>query len=129
MIGSFKDVFMDMLPELKAKIPKYDTARYLKQRRKNARTLPPRNVVHIDMDCYFVSVAIRHDPSINTKACVVCHSRNSSAPSSSSRSTSEIASANYVCAPSICSSQCAMLTSEARSGCSRLGHFSGNDIG
>ena len=55
--------------------PKYDTLLYYKNHPQNRR-----NIVHIDMDCYFVSVAIS----------VVCHSNPNS-----TTSTSEISSSNY----------------------------------
>ena len=54
-----------------------------------------RNVVHMDMDCYFVSVATRWDPALQSRPCVVCHAAGSSA-ASTSKSSAEIASANYV---------------------------------
>ncbi|KAK9053446.1 hypothetical protein SSX86_030080 [Deinandra increscens subsp. villosa] len=45
-------------------------------------------IIHIDMDCFFVSVVIRNRPGLWDKPVVVCHSDNP-------RGTSEISSANY----------------------------------
>ncbi|CAI9294554.1 unnamed protein product [Lactuca saligna] len=45
-------------------------------------------IVHIDMDCFFVSVVIRNRPELWDKPVAVCHSDNP-------RGTSEISSANY----------------------------------
>ncbi|KAH6813421.1 DNA-directed DNA polymerase [Perilla frutescens var. frutescens] len=45
-------------------------------------------VIHIDMDCFFVSVVIRGHPELQGRPVAVCHSDNP-------RGTSEISSANY----------------------------------
>ncbi|CAL0332106.1 unnamed protein product [Lupinus luteus] len=45
-------------------------------------------IVHVDMDCFFVSVVIRNHPVLLDKPVAVCHSNNS-------KGTSEISSANY----------------------------------
>ncbi|KAL1557925.1 DNA repair protein REV1-like isoform X4 [Salvia divinorum] len=45
-------------------------------------------VIHIDMDCFFVSVVIRNHPELHGKPVAVCHSDNP-------RGTAEISSANY----------------------------------
>ncbi|PWA92321.1 BRCT domain-containing protein [Artemisia annua] len=45
-------------------------------------------IIHIDMDCFFVSVVIRNRPELWDKPVAVCHSDNP-------RGTSEISSANY----------------------------------
>ncbi|KAL8255397.1 hypothetical protein R6Q59_033618 [Mikania micrantha] len=45
-------------------------------------------IIHIDMDCFFVSVVIRNQPELWDKPVAVCHSDNA-------RGTSEISSANY----------------------------------
>ncbi|XP_076915898.1 DNA repair protein REV1-like [Bidens hawaiensis] len=45
-------------------------------------------ILHIDMDCFFVSVVIRNHPELWDKPVAVCHSDNP-------RGTSEISSANY----------------------------------
>ncbi|XP_065870416.1 DNA repair protein REV1 [Euphorbia lathyris] len=45
-------------------------------------------VIHIDMDCFFVSVVIRNHPELHDKPVVVCHSDNP-------KGTAEISSANY----------------------------------
>ena len=89
-----------MLPKLMQIKPKYDTMKYYKNNPKNVR-----NIVHIDMDCYFVSVALRDKPELNNKPCVVCHSKSGANKNSDktnpnlipkSQSTSEISSSNYV---------------------------------
>ncbi|KAG6515804.1 hypothetical protein ZIOFF_026234 [Zingiber officinale] len=46
-------------------------------------------IIHIDMDCFFVSVIIRNFPDLVHKPVAVCHSDNP-------RGTAEISSANYV---------------------------------
>ncbi|KAF7144242.1 hypothetical protein RHSIM_Rhsim05G0088900 [Rhododendron simsii] len=45
-------------------------------------------VIHVDMDCFFVSVVIRNHPELQDKPVAVCHSDNP-------RGTAEISSANY----------------------------------
>ncbi|KAI3753074.1 hypothetical protein L2E82_25119 [Cichorium intybus] len=45
-------------------------------------------IIHIDMDCFFVSVVIKNRPELWDKPVAVCHSDNP-------RGTSEISSANY----------------------------------
>ncbi|KAJ3678135.1 hypothetical protein LUZ60_001938 [Juncus effusus] len=47
-----------------------------------------RIVIHIDMDCFFVSVVIRKFPELLDKPVAVCHSDNP-------KGTAEISSANY----------------------------------
>ncbi|KQK17302.1 DNA repair protein REV1 isoform X2 [Brachypodium distachyon] len=45
-------------------------------------------IIHIDMDCFFVSVVIRNRPELHDKPVAVCHSDNP-------KGTAEISSANY----------------------------------
>lgn len=45
-------------------------------------------IVHVDLDCFFVSVVIRNHPELQDKPVAVCHSDNP-------RGTAEISSANY----------------------------------
>ncbi|KAI4295713.1 hypothetical protein L6164_035729 [Bauhinia variegata] len=45
-------------------------------------------ILHVDMDCFFVSVVIRNHPELLDKPVAVCHSDNP-------KGTSEISSANY----------------------------------
>ncbi|XP_068467802.1 DNA repair protein REV1 isoform X4 [Phaseolus vulgaris] len=45
-------------------------------------------IIHVDMDCFFVSVVIRNHPELSDQPVAVCHSNNSNG-------TSEISSANY----------------------------------
>ncbi|KAL5561320.1 hypothetical protein UlMin_031067 [Ulmus minor] len=45
-------------------------------------------IIHIDMDCFFVSVVIRKHPELKDKPVAVCHSDNP-------KGTAEISSANY----------------------------------
>uniref|UniRef100_J3MH33 DNA repair protein REV1 n=2 Tax=Oryza brachyantha TaxID=4533 RepID=J3MH33_ORYBR len=47
-----------------------------------------RTIIHIDMDCFFVSVVIRNKPELHDKPVAVCHSDNP-------KGTAEISSANY----------------------------------
>ncbi|KAJ4965801.1 hypothetical protein NE237_017650 [Protea cynaroides] len=46
------------------------------------------SIIHLDMDCFFVSVVIRNLPELQDKPVAVCHSDNP-------RGTAEISSANY----------------------------------
>ncbi|KAJ3224939.1 deoxycytidyl transferase, partial [Chytriomyces hyalinus] len=66
-----------------------------------------KTIMHIDMDCFFASVAIRERPELKNRPVVVCHSRGTGAEfneagpqdgasSTNSMSTSEIASCNYI---------------------------------
>ncbi|XP_045813210.1 DNA repair protein REV1 isoform X3 [Trifolium pratense] len=45
-------------------------------------------IIHVDMDCFFVSVVIRNHPESLDKPVAVCHSNNS-------KGTAEVSSANY----------------------------------
>ncbi|GLT76694.1 hypothetical protein SLA2020_483390 [Shorea laevis] len=45
-------------------------------------------IIHVDMDCFFVSVVIRNHPDLLDKPVAVCHSDNP-------KGTAEISSANY----------------------------------
>ncbi|XP_059313959.1 DNA repair protein REV1 isoform X3 [Lycium ferocissimum] len=45
-------------------------------------------IIHVDMDCFFVSVVIRKRPELKDKPVAICHSDNP-------RGTAEISSANY----------------------------------
>ncbi|KAM3377270.1 hypothetical protein P3S68_009683 [Capsicum galapagoense] len=45
-------------------------------------------IIHVDMDCFFVSVVIRNHPELTDKPVAICHSDNP-------RGTAEISSANY----------------------------------
>ncbi|XP_058007455.1 DNA repair protein REV1 isoform X2 [Hevea brasiliensis] len=45
-------------------------------------------IIHVDMDCFFVSVVIRNRPELQDKPVAVCHSNNP-------KGTAEISSANY----------------------------------
>ncbi|KAF8687427.1 hypothetical protein HU200_043119 [Digitaria exilis] len=47
-----------------------------------------KTIIHIDMDCFFVSVVIRNMPDLHDKPVAVCHSDNP-------KGTAEISSANY----------------------------------
>ncbi|KAJ3101526.1 deoxycytidyl transferase [Phlyctochytrium planicorne] len=65
--------------------------------RKDAKPVPKpahslRTIFHVDMDCFFASVAIRDRPHLKMRPVAVCHS----AGISSNSSTSEIASCNYI---------------------------------
>nr|XP_043621063.1 DNA repair protein REV1 [Erigeron canadensis] len=51
-------------------------------------TCQRNTIIHVDMDCFFVSVVIRKRPELWDKPVAVCHSDNP-------RGTSEISSANY----------------------------------
>ncbi|XP_031129338.1 DNA repair protein REV1 isoform X1 [Ipomoea triloba] len=46
------------------------------------------SIIHVDMDCFFVSVVVRNHPELQGKPVAICHSDNP-------RGTAEISSANY----------------------------------
>ncbi|KAJ3329832.1 deoxycytidyl transferase [Blyttiomyces sp. JEL0837] len=49
-----------------------------------------RTIFHVDLDCFFASVAVRDRPAMKNRAIAICHSAGVNA-----KSTSEIASCNY----------------------------------
>ncbi|KAG2375417.1 DNA repair protein [Vigna angularis] len=53
-----------------------------------SNTSPNSVIIHVDMDCFFVSVVIRNHPELLDQPVAVCHSNNSNG-------TAEISSANY----------------------------------
>ena len=55
-----------------------------------------RTIMHIDMDCFFASVALRDRPHLIGKPIAVAHSHSSESRSESINSSSEIASCNYI---------------------------------
>ncbi|XP_051198867.1 DNA repair protein REV1 [Lolium perenne] len=55
---------------------------------KNDHSGKKKTIIHIDMDCFFVSVVIRNRPELHDKPVAVCHSDNP-------KGTAEISSANY----------------------------------
>jgi len=75
-LGSWKEHLESILPALREIPPKYD-----------ACNLSSRYVVHIDMDCYFVNVALIDRPQLRGKPVVVCHSK--------SAGSGEVSSASY----------------------------------
>ncbi|OQR94673.1 DNA repair protein REV1 [Achlya hypogyna] len=87
-IGSWKSFFQAHAPELMAGAAVYDPSAY---GRCESAT---RVILHVDMDCFFVSVALRHLPPVYRGLPVaVAHSGYSS---HTDASTSEISSCNYV---------------------------------
>ena len=93
-LGSWKVVFDEIYPQYCQIIPKYNSKKFSK--------LGDRYVMHIDMDCYFVSVALLDMPQydINKHCCVVSHSRNDVNSKNNSkndkRGSGDISSCNYV---------------------------------
>lgn len=77
-IGSWKDKVERLLPELRSITPRFDIPSDLKH----------SLVFHIDMDCFFASVAMRSDDSLKKKPVAVSHSKR---PGSG-----EVSSCNYV---------------------------------
>ncbi|CAM9104148.1 unnamed protein product, partial [Phaeothamnion confervicola] len=71
-----------------------------------------RVILHVDMDCFFVSVLLRHRPELRDKPVAVAHSTGERA------ATSEVSSCNY---PARCFGVCAgMFMGEARRRCPNL---------
>ena len=67
----------------------------LSKKAKKESLSQPRIIMHVDMDCFFVSVALRIlDASLKTRPVVVAHSHSKT--NQSELSTSEIASCNYI---------------------------------
>ncbi|KAJ3398198.1 deoxycytidyl transferase [Chytriomyces hyalinus] len=95
-ISNWKSDLRDFVVQLQSESPK------------PAATKPGslKTIMHIDMDCFFASVAIRERPELKNKPVVVCHSRGTGAEfneagpqdgsSNTNMSTSEIASCNYI---------------------------------
>jgi len=77
-LGSWKEHLETILPGLREIPPKYDACNC---------NLSSRYVVHIDMDCYFVNVALIDRPQLRGKPIVVCHSK--------SAGSGEVSSASY----------------------------------
>ena len=65
-----KQFMADMLKQVSPKIPKLETSASL-------RASNVRAVVHIDMDCFFVSVSIRDKPHLRGKPVAVTHAKKS----------------------------------------------------
>ncbi|KNC96285.1 uncharacterized protein SPPG_08437 [Spizellomyces punctatus DAOM BR117] len=61
------------------------------RRRTNATAHSKRVIIHVDMDCYFASVALRDRPHLQSLPVVVAHSVGLAG-----RSTADVASCNYV---------------------------------
>lgn len=57
--------------------------------------LDRRCIMHIDMDCFFVSVGLRDRPELRDKPVAVTHSRGGKGGPAETGSTSEIACCNY----------------------------------
>ena len=63
-----KQFMADMLRKIAPKIPKLDVSASL-------RAAKTRAVIHIDLDCFFVSVSIRDKPHLRGKAVAVTHAK------------------------------------------------------
>jgi len=77
-IGSWKEHFEGIAESFKQSVPRF----------KSPRSSDKRIVVHIDLDCFFASVAIRNRPELVDKPVAVSHS--------SSAGTGEISTCNYI---------------------------------
>ncbi|KAJ3042908.1 deoxycytidyl transferase, partial [Rhizophlyctis rosea] len=64
----------------------------MKPKPKSSSTTETRTIMHVDMDCFFASVALRSHPHLRTVPVAIAHSTNTS---QAARSTAEIASCNY----------------------------------
>ena len=96
-IGSFKEHLNTIYPQLLSIQPLYPsyqarvpTLNHNSKIVLGDTTSKQRIVLHIDMDCFFVSASIRDQPELSSKPVAVAHS------TATANSTSEISSCNYV---------------------------------
>jgi DNA repair protein REV1 len=69
-IGSWADLYEELLPELLALTPRFRSDdHHGPSSSVSAATAASRVVLHVDMDCFFASVAIRDDPSLRGEVC------------------------------------------------------------
>lgn len=87
-----KEFTSKVLPTAKQCIPHLDKI-------KSLRSCNTRAIVHVDVDCFFVSVSLVEKPHLKGKPVAVTHAKNNSALSSSKQqehySMSDIASCSY----------------------------------
>ncbi|KAJ3378522.1 deoxycytidyl transferase [Entophlyctis sp. JEL0112] len=97
-ISNWKADLKDFVAELEMTYPK-------PERPSKAASSSKRTIMHVDMDCFFASVALRNRPELRSLPVAVCHSKGIAGGSTamhyglgeeSFSSTSEIASCNYV---------------------------------
>ncbi|KAI3448143.1 hypothetical protein Pfo_004808 [Paulownia fortunei] len=81
-IGTWRNRYRKRFPSLS------DGFRYKSYSLNTAAVNEKNSIIHMDMDCFFVSVVIRNHPDLLDKPVAVCHSDNP-------RGTAEISSANY----------------------------------
>ncbi|XP_041994082.1 DNA repair protein REV1-like isoform X2 [Salvia splendens] len=88
-IGTWRNRYRKKFPSLSSGITSGVSNLYTVGSSQKTGVANEKNVViHIDMDCFFVSVVIRNRPELHGKPVAVCHSDNP-------RGTAEISSANY----------------------------------
>ncbi|XP_057782896.1 DNA repair protein REV1 isoform X2 [Salvia miltiorrhiza] len=88
-IGTWRNRYRKRFPSLSNGITSGVSGLYTAGSSHKTAVANEKNVViHIDMDCFFVSVVIRNHPELQGKPVAVCHSDNP-------RGTAEISSANY----------------------------------
>ncbi|XP_042508382.1 DNA repair protein REV1 isoform X3 [Macadamia integrifolia] len=81
-IGTWRNRYRKRFPSLP------DGEKYRKRHANAPAACQRTSIIHLDMDCFFVSVVIRNHPELRDKPVAVCHSDNP-------RGTAEISSANY----------------------------------
>jgi nucleotidyltransferase/DNA polymerase involved in DNA repair len=90
-IGAWVDEFTKIRPDLRKIKPRYSEADYAG----GAQTV----VLHIDMDCFFVSVGVRDKPELQGKPVAVSHASNyarGSPRKGIAKSGAEVSSCNYL---------------------------------
>ncbi|KAI6219695.1 DNA repair protein REV1 [Aphelenchoides besseyi] len=94
LLSTTKTVMKEFVVEMRKNVENHEfTSRHrLKQLRKSERlNLKSEPVIcHLDMDCYFVSVALRTRPELRGKPVIITHAK-----STDGRATSEIATCSY----------------------------------
>ncbi|KAJ3153687.1 deoxycytidyl transferase [Geranomyces michiganensis] len=93
-LTTWKNALRDFVAVESARMAGGGGKRKNKATRAGASSSSSRIIMHVDMDCFFASVAVRDRPDLRDRPIAVAHSGGSSG-AATNRSTSEIASCNY----------------------------------